>query len=415
VVFLFLFIQKILLGLYKLLIKPFFFNSYLANLKDKKFETSTVENSDHKFIHWLTSRNNLPLVVILLGLLVTTSNIQARDKGQSDPSANTLLFQMLGNEDAEIIEETSMLVGAQQNLAIEDTANLSLRADQNLALGSDNTETVEQLEVLLPNQEVGAIIQPTISSTGQASRTEIIEYKVENGDVLGSIAEKFGISVSTLLWENNLSSNSLIKPGQTLTILPTTGLTYKIKSGDTLSKIAKTYGADEEKIIEFNNLEDSTDIKAGQTLILPNGKKPAPVYTAPTYASYNQQTTYSGNVEDQELYNQSVYARPTSAYGSHRFPWGQCTWYVAQRRYVPWSGNAKNWIANARAYGYQIGSSPKAGAIIVTRESWYGHVGYVESVGSGTVTFAESNYKGLGVITRRTLKVNDSRILGYIY
>jgi surface antigen len=421
VIFLFLFIQKLLTKVYKLVIKPFFFNNYLASLKATQADINESENSRPKqsFIHWLTNRSNLHLVVILLCLLVATNNIQAQNKGQADPAARTILFQMLGNEDTEIIEETSLLVGEAQVSNFDDNFNLSLRADQSLDLESETAiaedDNVEQIEILLPNQEVGAIVQPSIATTSPAPRTEILEYKIEDGDILGSIAEKFGISVSTILWENNLTSRSVIKPGQTLVILPVTGLTHKVKSGDTLVALAKTYSSDEQKIIEYNDLESATDIQVGQTLIIPNGKKPTPIYTAPTSSSYNQQTTYSDSVSDQELYNQNIYSRPASAYGSHRFPWGQCTWYVAQRRYVPWSGNANQWIANARAYGYQIGNSPKIGAIIVTRESWYGHVAYVEVIGNGTVTFAESNYKGLGVITRRTLKVNDNRILGYIY
>jgi len=427
---LFLFIKKLLVGLYKLSIKPFFLNSYLASLKSKTNGDGTSLNNspkkDKKIIDWLTSRGNLHLVIILISALVATGNIQARNVGQADPASKTILFKLLGNEEEEVIEETSLLIGEHQLALAEDSYNLSLRADQSLAIDeavntNEDEEIIEHVEALLPNQEVGAIIQPNIASTSPAPRTEIIEYIVKDGDITGSIAEDFGISVSTILWENNLSSRSIIKPGQTLTILPSTGLTHKIKSGDTVTALAKTYRADEQNIIEYNELENATDIQVGQTLIIPSGKKPTPVYVAPqryasnTATTYNQQTTYSNSTSDQALYNQKIYSRPASAYGSHRFPWGQCTWYVAQRRYVPWAGHAKQWIANARAYGYQIGNSPKAGAIIVTRESWYGHVGYVESVGSGTVTFAEANYKGLGVITRRTLKVNDRRILGYIY
>jgi surface antigen len=100
----------------------------------------------------------------------------------------------------------------------------------------------------------------------------------------------------------------------------------------------------------------------------------------------------------------------------HKFPWGQCTWYVAQKRYVPWSGHAKYWIRNARKMGYKIGKTPVVGAIIATKEKWrYGHVGYVEAVGKNTVTFSEMNYKGLGIYSKRTLKENDYRIIGYIY
>lgn len=431
-IFLFSFIRKIFAKIYKSIIRPFFISSYLSRLKQKDDQSSTKNpNKDDSVLSWLTSRNNLYLVVIIISIFVATGNIQARGKGQSDPASRTILFQMLGNESEEVVQETSLLVGGQLNFNTpsQESVATSLRTDRlvmtdekTINTSEESEDSVEQIEVLMPNQEVGALVQPNISATSPAPRTEITDYFVEEGDVLGTIAEKFGVSISTILWENNLTTRSVIKPGQKLTILPTTGLTHKVSSGDTISAIAKKYRADSSNIINYNDLADATDIQVSQTLIIPGGKKPAPIYVAPTprYASSSntsnsQQVSYSNTPSDQELYNQRIYSRPSSTYGSHRFPWGQCTWYVAQRRYVPWSGHAKQWIANARAYGYSIGNSPKVGAIIVTRESWYGHVGYVESVGSGTVTFAESNYKGLGVITRRTLNVNDRRILGYIY
>src|SRR5215471_1229233 len=72
---------------------------------------------------------------------------------------------------------------------------------------------------------------------------------------------------------------------------------------------------------------------------------------------------------------------PVAASGNH-FPWGWCTWYVASRRYVPWNGNAGTWLWGARAFGFPTGSTPRVGAIMVTAESIWGHVAYVESVAS---------------------------------
>jgi LysM repeat protein len=107
-------------------------------------------------------------------------------------------------------------------------------------------------------------------------KKEIQEYIVEEGDTLSSIAEKFGISLETILWANDLNKNSAIKPGQKLIILPVDGVLHEVRSGDTLSEIAKKYQAKIEDIISFNELESPDDIYIGDILIIPGGKMPSP-------------------------------------------------------------------------------------------------------------------------------------------
>ena len=100
---------------------------------------------------------------------------------------------------------------------------------------------------------------------------------------------------------------------------------------------------------------------------------------------------------------------------AHRFPWGQCTWWVAQQRKIVFRGNAKEWPRNSRAAGHTTGQTPMVGAVIVTTESWYGHVGYVEKVEGNKVYFSEMNYAGLGIVSRRWMSTGDSRFVTFIY
>jgi surface antigen len=102
--------------------------------------------------------------------------------------------------------------------------------------------------------------------------------------------------------------------------------------------------------------------------------------------------------------------------GSNHFAYGYCTWYVANRRNVPWFGNAKEWWGNAPPYGYAEGQAPIVGAIMVTRESGWGHVAYVESVnGDGSWTVSEMNFKGWNIVSRRTLRPGQAPVVGFIY
>lgn len=106
----------------------------------------------------------------------------------------------------------------------------------------------------------------------------ILEYSVEPKDSLWSIADKFGISIDTILWANNLTKSSVLKEGQRLVILPVSGVLYHVKNGDTISKIAQTYKGKTENIIAFNNLSNEGDIYVGDMLVIPGGKMPKATY-----------------------------------------------------------------------------------------------------------------------------------------
>jgi surface antigen len=100
----------------------------------------------------------------------------------------------------------------------------------------------------------------------------------------------------------------------------------------------------------------------------------------------------------------------------NHFAFGYCTWYVATKRNVPWYGNAIDWWPNARSYGYSEGQKPVRGAIMVTSESHWGHVAYVESVNrDGSWTVSEMNYKAWNVVDIRTVRSGRTPLVGFIY
>jgi len=105
-------------------------------------------------------------------------------------------------------------------------------------------------------------------------RQGVVEYIVQSGDTLASVAENFQLSLETLLWANDLSKNSQLKPGQKLIILPVDGVLHHVKEGDTISQLAKTYQANVNDIIAFNQLSGEGDIYIGDILVIPGGKMP---------------------------------------------------------------------------------------------------------------------------------------------
>ncbi len=239
----------------------------------------------------------------------------------------------------------------------------------------------------------------------------VVNYVVESGDSPASIADSFGITTDTVLWANKLKSGEVIRPGDILRILPISGVEHKIASKETLEAIAKKYKAKSEDIIVYNSLPASGEIKVGEYLIVPNGvipEAPRPkLKIAVEHNNHDENVWVNPAVSDNS-------GHPPAH--SHKFPWGQCTYWVAQKRYIPWGGDAKHWLHNAPAYGFKTSKVPIKGAIVATNENArYGHVAYIEEVGEDTITISEMNYKGLGIISQRILPINSRVIKGYIY
>ncbi|MFZ1987696.1 MAG: peptidoglycan DD-metalloendopeptidase family protein [Minisyncoccia bacterium] len=107
---------------------------------------------------------------------------------------------------------------------------------------------------------------------GAHSSGRITLYVVREGDTLSEIADMFGVSSNTVLWANNLASAKDIHPGNSLVILPVSGIQHTVKKGETLVSLAKTYGGDAEDIASYNALNSSASLSVGTKIIIPGGE-----------------------------------------------------------------------------------------------------------------------------------------------
>ncbi|MDY3697227.1 MAG: CHAP domain-containing protein, partial [Staphylococcus hyicus] len=109
------------------------------------------------------------------------------------------------------------------------------------------------------------------------------------------------------------------------------------------------------------------------------------------------------------------------------YPQGQCTWYVYNRmaqfglHIGSHLGDAHDWDQHAANDGYSVRSIPSEHSAVVFEpgqlgaDAYYGHVAFVEKVNSdGSIVISESNVKGLGVISYRTIDASDAESLTYI-
>lgn len=109
-------------------------------------------------------------------------------------------------------------------------------------------------------------------STTDGGTGEISTYVVKEGDSISSIAAENHVSVNTIRWANNLTRTSTIAPGQTLVILPVTGVQHTVQKGETLASIAKKFNSDAGDIASFNGLNSNESLRAGEALIIPGGE-----------------------------------------------------------------------------------------------------------------------------------------------
>lgn len=138
----------------------------------------------------------------------------------------------------------------------------------------DNTPPSAALKTITALSQV-----ETETLISEKPRDKIIIYKVQKGDTVSSLAQKFGISLDTIRWANDLKSIKDLSIGQEVKILPVTGVAHKVQKGETIYSIAKKYEANPQAIVDFpfNDFVDPStfSLAIGQILIVPDGVKPA--------------------------------------------------------------------------------------------------------------------------------------------
>ena len=165
----------------------------------------------------------------------------------------------------------------------------------------------------------GALVPSTCdmgSGLENSSNGEMRVYEVQAGDTLSEIAKDFDVSMNTIKWENNLTSNTL-KVGQKLNILPTTGVKHIVKKGDTIERIAAKYDADVEDIKVFNGLSGNSSLKQGDILYIPNGIIKAIVVTEKP-SSIKRPVVDTSTPVASGYYMKPASGPITSPYGSRR-------------------------------------------------------------------------------------------------
>ncbi|MBU5272424.1 amidase domain-containing protein [Staphylococcus caprae] len=180
-------------------------------------------------------------------------------------------------------------------------------------------------------------------------------------------------------------------------------LTYK----DATSHLSHSYATDPDYAKKLNSIIKHYNLTEFDKKRMPNLKK------------YTKSIGTDTSGSDFKPFVESSKASP--------YPQGQCTWYVYNRMQQYDAsldgnlGDAHNWNNRAESEGYSVTHSPKNHTAVVFEpgqlgaDTQYGHVAFVEKVNDdGSIVISESNVKGLGVISYRTIDAADAADLDYI-
>lgn len=221
------------------------------------------------------------------------------------------------------------------------------------------------------------------------------EYIVQKGDSLSVIAEKFNVSVSTIVWENNLTKN-IIKVGQKLNILPVNGINHTVKKGDTLSTIVKKYKGDLDLTRDFNFLTSNNQtLNIGDRILVVGGEgkqapkvvpKATPSLTYRSYASVG----YYGHPAPGAVRTQGLHDGKAVDFGAA--PWtpilASASGTVRKSSYGGWGGGYGNHIiishpnGTRTLYAHLIQNNVYTGQYVVKGQV----IGYMGSTGRSTGT-----------------------------
>jgi membrane-bound lytic murein transglycosylase D len=127
-----------------------------------------------------------------------------------------------------------------------------------------------------------ANLELALAALPESARVKWGSYTIRQGDTLGRIARKYGVSVSALQRSNRLNG-TLIRAGNTLLIPLSSGsqdiafsgataaqdsLVHRVRSGDTLWGIARRYNVYVSQLTQWNSIRTHDTLRLGQNILV---------------------------------------------------------------------------------------------------------------------------------------------------
>lgn len=134
-------------------------------------------------------------------------------------------------------------------------------------------DSISENDVASDSLDAAAAVLNQDSCSSEGLELCYYTYRVKKGDMIGYIADSFGITQDTIISVNNIHQSRLIQIDQYLKIPSMPGIIYTVKkNGETAESIAEKYEVSAEKFIRVNKLEKNVSLIAGQTLFVPDAQ-----------------------------------------------------------------------------------------------------------------------------------------------
>ena len=141
--------------------------------------------------------------------------------------------------------------------------------------------------------EVGAGLKPLAEIIDP--RSPIVEYRTQAGDTISGVAERFGVSIATILDNNKTVDNANLLPRDLVLVIPRKdGILHKVGYGETVDSIVGQYdNISSSTVIDYkpNGISDPSNLESGKYLLLvgappkPPPPPPPPPPAAPSSPS----------------------------------------------------------------------------------------------------------------------------------
>lgn len=209
-------------------------------------------------------------IAVLLVVILSPQEETAQPKAQQNPVT------------VEIRQpETIQPAATSQTTVTEDEATPSVTDDtqtpqQSASSTSDVQVTSQSLRpaVQTDSSRVSAVDLITAQNMASFDDSDVLlymPYVLQEGDTLESVAQRFGLTVDTLVSVNRIRNIAAITPGVELQIPNMNGQLYVVQEGDMLSTIAHRFNPELgwKTLMDINGLR-SESIRVGQELFIPD-------------------------------------------------------------------------------------------------------------------------------------------------
>ncbi|NLS38492.1 LysM peptidoglycan-binding domain-containing protein [Fructobacillus tropaeoli] len=198
------------------------------------------------------------------------------------------------------------------------------------------------------------------------SADQVQKHTVANGETLSALASRFNTTVAQLASDNQIQNVDQIYQGQELIIgvantnatsqnatTQTTENTYRVQAGDNLWTLAQKFGLSVDQLAQENNIKDANQIFVGQTLsVNKNGSQTS---------SQSAQTSTSQSVSSQTAASQAPASQSASSQAADsQAPASQTTSSQAAVSQAPASQSASSQATVSQAPASQTASSQVA-------------------------------------------------------